>query len=130
MSSTTPFPTSSDASMTPNTPETAGDRLSGSSSGMSSSSGLSSSAGSGSGSGSTGSSSDIMSRVVGGAHQTIDRLAESAAPHVDQLGAQAERWREVSDEWTESLRVTVRENPLASVAVALAVGVLIAKVTR
>ena len=84
--------------------------------------------------------SDVLSRVVQGAHQTIDRLAESAAPHVqrleqgvttasDTLHARADQAREVSDEWAENLRSTVRENPLASVAAALAIGLLLAKLT-
>jgi ElaB/YqjD/DUF883 family membrane-anchored ribosome-binding protein len=90
-----------------------------------------------SGAGSSGTASDMMSRVVSGAHHTIDRLAESAAPHVDRLQAtgedltqRAEHLRHVGDEWTESMRSTVRDNPLAAVAVALALGMLIARVTR
>ena len=85
--------------------------------------------------------SDMLNRVVQGAHQTIDKLAESAAPHLqrleqgvssasDTLHARADHAREVSDEWTESLRTTVRENPLATVAAALAVGWLVARITR
>lgn len=77
---------------------------------------------------------DMFSRVVQGAHETIDRLADSAAPHVhrlqDTVSSRADQAREVSDEWAENLRSTVRENPLAAVAAALAVGVLIARLTR
>jgi len=77
---------------------------------------------------------DMLSRVVQGAHQTIDRLAETAAPHVQKLqegvGARAEHVREMGDEWAESLRCTVRDNPLAAVATALALGVLIARLTQ
>jgi ElaB/YqjD/DUF883 family membrane-anchored ribosome-binding protein len=77
---------------------------------------------------------DMLSRVVQGAHQTIDRLAETAAPHVQRLqegvGTRAEHVKEVGDEWAESLRCTVRENPLAAVATALALGVLIARLTQ
>src|SRR5262245_36690570 len=76
---------------------------------------------------------DLIGRIAQGAHQAIDRLAEGAAPHVSRLqesmsGAgeslqlRADRARETADEWTESLRCTVRENPLASLGVALAVG--------
>lgn len=88
-----------------------------------------------------GNGNDLMSRVVQGAHQTIDRLAESAAPHVQRLSegvsgtservhAQVDHLREVGDEWTESLRMTVREHPLAALGLALAAGMLIAKLTR
>ena len=83
----------------------------------------------------------ILDRVVRSAHDTIDRLAETAAPHVqkleatvgsasEQLQANAERARELGDEWAESLRCTVRDNPLAAVAVALVAGALIARLVR
>ena len=82
---------------------------------------------------------DLISRIAQSAHETIDRLAESAAPHVnrlqenlsgDALHQRADDMREWRDEWTESLRCTVRDNPLAAVGVALAVGVLIARLSR
>lgn len=84
---------------------------------------------------------EILTRVVKGAHDTIDRLAEQAAPQLQLLqegvaGAsgtlqdQAHRLRETGDEWAESLRGTVRVNPLAALATGLAMGLLIARVTR
>jgi len=84
---------------------------------------------------------DLLNRVVEGAHHAIDRLADSAAPHVqrlqqgvnsasDTLHERAGQAREMGDEWAESLRCTVRENPLAAVATALVVGVLIARLTQ
>jgi hypothetical protein len=85
--------------------------------------------------------SDSFERVVQGAHHTIDKLAATAAPHVQRLQegvvaagetlqSRAHQAREVGDEWADSLRNTVRENPLAAVLSALAVGVLIARLTR
>jgi len=84
---------------------------------------------------------DLLDRVVQGAHETIDRLAETAAPHVqrlqdgvlnanDTLQSRAGQLRETGDEWAESLRTTVRDNPLAAVATALAVGMIISRLTR
>ncbi|MCW5659575.1 MAG: hypothetical protein KIT60_17890 [Burkholderiaceae bacterium] len=82
---------------------------------------------------------DLIGRIAQSAHETIDRLAETAAPHVsrlqgslsgDALHQRADQVRELRDEWTESLRETVRENPLAAVGIALAVGVLVARLTR
>lgn len=82
---------------------------------------------------------DLIGRIAQSAHETIDRLAESAAPHVnrlqeslsgDALHQRADDMREWRDEWTESVRTTVRENPLAAVGVALAVGMLIARLSR
>jgi len=82
---------------------------------------------------------DLIGRIAQSAHETIDRLAETAAPHVnrlqenlsgDALQVRADEMREMRDEWTESLRSTVRENPLAAIGVALAVGVLVARLSR
>ena len=87
------------------------------------------------------SSGELMSRVVQGAHQTIDRLAGHAAPHVDRLeeklvGAdhalheRADQLREAGEGVVRGLRDSVREHPLAAVGVALALGLLIARITR
>jgi ElaB/YqjD/DUF883 family membrane-anchored ribosome-binding protein len=84
---------------------------------------------------------EMMTRVVKGAHETIDHLAERATPPLEQLEhglaqtgevlhAKAEQWRTTGDEWAESLRGSVREHPLAAVAAALAVGVVIARLAR
>lgn len=83
---------------------------------------------------------DMLARAVRGAHDTVDRLAETAAPHVQRLtqgvdsasetlSARAEHARDVGDEWADSLRTTVRENPIAAVLAAVAAGVLIARLT-
>ena len=111
--SSNPFPTSSDAPLSGEV----GDL-----------SGLGSSAG----------SSDPMNRVVQGAHQAVDRIAERAAPVVERLkshmsGASdsmhtsVEQWSAMQDEWVETARTTVREHPIASLAAAVAAGVVLSK---
>jgi ElaB/YqjD/DUF883 family membrane-anchored ribosome-binding protein len=83
----------------------------------------------------------MLNRVVQGAHSAIDRMAETAAPAVqklqdgvssasDAISQRADDAREMGEEWAESLRATVRDHPLAAVATALAVGVLIARLAR
>ncbi len=83
---------------------------------------------------------DLVRRVAQGAHQTIDRLADTALPAVgklqssvegmgDKLHSGADHVRELGDEWTESMRTTVREHPVTSVLVALAAGMLIARLS-
>ena len=83
----------------------------------------------------------LLKTAVQSAHDTIDRLADRAAPAVRQLGdsvtaagetlhAKSDQWREIGDEWAEGVRTSVRRNPLASVAAALALGVVIARITR
>jgi len=84
---------------------------------------------------------ELLDRVVRTAHSTIDRLADTAAPHVSRLSQTlneagervqdgAGQVREAGDEWAETLRGTVREHPLAALAAALAIGMLVAKLTR
>lgn len=84
--------------------------------------------------GSSGSSSprtgDPLHRVVQGAHQTIDKLAQRAAPTVQRMQDGAERARETGDEWIENLRSTVREKPIASLATALMFGMVVARLMR
>jgi hypothetical protein len=84
---------------------------------------------------------DSLDRVVQGAHDAVDRFAEVAAPKVRQLGesvssaeaalgATAEHLGKTGDAWAEGLRHRVRGHPLTAVAAALALGVVIARVTR
>ncbi|WP_377154844.1 YqjD family protein [Roseateles sp. UC29_93] len=84
---------------------------------------------------------DLVSRVADKAHATIDRLATTAAPKAQQLQKsledtnellheRAERLRTTGNEWCDSLRSNVREHPLMAVGTALAVGLLIARLTR
>jgi len=90
---------------------------------------------------STNTGDEMLERIVQVAHSAIDRLADNAAPHVhrlqEQLGHAGETLgdktaglRETGDEWAESLRDTVREHPLAAVATAVALGMLLARLTR
>ena len=75
------------------------------------------------------------------AHDTIHRLADRAEPAVRKLGesvsaagetlhAKADQFRETRDEWVEGARNTVRGNPLVSIAAALALGAVFARITR
>jgi len=83
----------------------------------------------------------LLKDAVQGAHNTIDRFADSAAPAVRQLGesvaaagetlhAKTDQLRETRDEWVEGVRSTVRSKPLASIAAAFALGALIARIIR
>jgi hypothetical protein len=73
---------------------------------------------------------ETLSRVVQGAHQTIDHLAERAAPKVRRLQDGAHHVREVGDEWVENARERVRDRPLTALFAALACGVLVARLLR
>jgi ElaB/YqjD/DUF883 family membrane-anchored ribosome-binding protein len=83
---------------------------------------------------------DMLRRVVQGAHEAVDRIADKAIPAVerlrervdetsDRLHERAAQVGELKDEWAESLRMTIRERPLTAVLTALAVGVIISRLT-
>jgi len=80
----------------------------------------------------------LLERAVQGAHETVDRLAESVAPTVDHLtsavedagdalNAKAVDVMALQREWTAALRDAVRDHPIAAVLTAAAVGVLVSK---
>jgi hypothetical protein len=82
-----------------------------------------------------------LDQVVQGAHHTIDRFADSAAPAVRQLSesvaaagqslhSATDRLRVTRDDWVASARCNVRSNPLVSIAAAFALGAVIARITR
>lgn len=84
---------------------------------------------------------EMLQSMADGAHQTIDRLTEQVTPHLQRLqqdmagttellDERADQLRALTDEWLETLRCTVRENPLAAVGAALALGLLVARLSR
>ena len=83
----------------------------------------------------------LLKNVVQGAHHSLDRLADRAAPAVRKLSesvsaanatlhAKRDEWRETGDVWVEDMRTSVRSKPLLSVAAALALGAVIAVIAR
>lgn len=85
--------------------------------------------------------SGLLRNVVQGAHSTIDRLADGAAPAVRQLGetvaaaeqalhAKTDQLRQTRDAWVEDVRCCVRSKPLVSVLAALALGVIATRIIR
>ena len=83
----------------------------------------------------------LLKDAAQGAHDTIDRLADSAAPTVRRLGegvaatremlrAKSEQMRTTRDDWAASARGTIRENPLVCVAAAATLGAVISRLVR
>jgi ElaB/YqjD/DUF883 family membrane-anchored ribosome-binding protein len=83
----------------------------------------------------------MLKNAVQGAHDTLDRLADRAAPAVQRMGdsvhsAEAvlrdktSQLREKGDEWVDGTRGSIRNHPLTAVAIALAVGAVVARMTR
>ena len=63
-------------------------------------------------------------------HDTVDRAAGAANATLQQLGDKSEEWVAMGNQAMESTRTYVRENPLVALGVALAVGILLARITR
>ena len=80
----------------------------------------------------------LLKDAVQGAHATLDRLADGAAPIAQQLGervsaveealqTKTDQLRSARDAFAESVRNTVRRHPLATIAGALTLGLLISR---
>lgn len=87
----------------------------------------------------TGGDTSTLDRVVQGAHDALDRAAERARPAVDKLrgtlggsgesllGDRAEEWKAMQEQYLTQFRGFVRDHPVATVAGALAVGMLLSR---
>ena len=84
---------------------------------------------------------ETVDRVAQSAHEAIDRAASKATPALEQLQSaatnavhtaqdKATAFGEMEEIWLESARTCVREHPLATVAVALAAGMLISRLSH
>ncbi len=80
---------------------------------------------------------ELFERVVQGAHDTVDKVAEAAAPHMQRiqervssanqtLHDKADQVRGTGEEWTACMRDSVRERPLAWLLGAALTGLVIA----
>lgn len=87
------------------------------------------------------SATPLVDRLAQGAHDAIDRVAAKAGPAVERVrssatGAAGTLQQKAGDlgaleeQWMESARVVVRDNPLAAVAVAVAAGMLLSRLAR
>lgn len=89
-------------------------------------------------SGAAGAAGETIERATQGAQQAAERLSEKAAYAKEQiksgyeqasaaLSAGMEDLGELQEEWLASARGYVQQHPLVSVAAALAIGVLLAR---
>ncbi|MEJ8291724.1 hypothetical protein WKI45_02770 [Delftia tsuruhatensis] len=84
---------------------------------------------------------EMIDRMEDAAHASIHKAANAAAAQVqhvqdsfrqahDSVHETSRQWRETCEEWAQCARTVVREKPLRSIATALAVGLLIARLAR
>lgn len=74
-----------------------------------------------------------IERASDRAHQAVDRAAGAAssmAERVDAMAERADELRELPETWVEGARDYVRENPLASLGIALAAGYVLSLILR
>ena len=78
-----------------------------------------------------------IERVGDRAHHAVDRATGAAASVAERIGEHADAFAEKRDElmelpetWMEGARDYVRENPLASLGIAVAAGYLLHLITR
>ncbi len=68
-----------------------------------------------------------VDRVAAGAHNVVDKLAGAAASAADTMGVKGEQLKAAQARATEASRDYVRENPLTSIGIAVAVGFLLSR---
>lgn len=68
--------------------------------------------------------------VAAMAHKTVDKVAGAAAPTAEWLAEQAESLRTTQKKLMDDTCSYISTNPLTSVAIALAAGYLISRITR
>ena len=66
-----------------------------------------------------------IGQITEGAHHTIDRVAESAVSAARRLGLRRSQLSNLQHRWAANSYRTVCRHPVASLAIALAAGVLI-----
>lgn len=83
----------------------------------------------------------VVDRMAQTAHDTVDRVAAAAGPAIERLSSRASTAKEtlqskadqfgaMQDEWLATARNYVRENPLTAVAIGVAAGLIISRITR
>ena len=68
-----------------------------------------------------------VDRLASGAHEAVDKIAGAAAQAADALGAKGEQLKGVPVRVMDTGRGYVREHPVASLGIALAVGFVLGR---
>lgn len=70
-----------------------------------------------------------LDRLSESAHAVIDRATQTAAQVAERFGERGEEYLAMKDEYVESAREYVKQNPFMAVGIALAAGYLLGKIT-
>jgi ElaB/YqjD/DUF883 family membrane-anchored ribosome-binding protein len=71
-----------------------------------------------------------LDRIADTAHQTVDRFASAASTAAGRLSEKSDELLQLKDQVVDQTRGYVKEHPLATVAIALAIGMLLSRLTR
>ena len=77
-----------------------------------------------------GSTDRTLDRASTTAHETVDRVAQTASAYAERFGEKAEEWLEMKDNWVEGAREYVREHPVAALGIAAAAGYILSMLMR
>ncbi|HEX7054977.1 MAG TPA: DUF883 C-terminal domain-containing protein [Burkholderiales bacterium] len=71
-----------------------------------------------------------VERLSQGAHQAVDRAASAASEYAERFGERGEELMQMPQDWLQTAREYVRENPLQAVGIAAAAGYLLSILMR
>lgn len=78
---------------------------------------------------SSGTQKQQIDRLAESAHGAIDRATQAASQVAERFGEKGEELLSMKDDYIETARDYVKENPLMALGVALAAGYLFGKIT-
>lgn len=70
-----------------------------------------------------------IDKAVQATHQAVDRAAGTVGQAAEKLRSSYDHLMEMEAEWADTARSRVRESPLAAVGIALAVGLVLGRLT-
>lgn len=71
-----------------------------------------------------------VDRLSQTAHQAVDRAASAASSYAERFGERGEELMQMPQDWLDTARDYVRENPMQAVGMALAAGYLLSILMR
>ncbi|OLC68797.1 MAG: DUF883 domain-containing protein [Betaproteobacteria bacterium 13_1_40CM_4_64_4] len=71
-----------------------------------------------------------MDRAARAAHETVDKVAQTAAPAADWLNQSAEQLKAQQQQMVEGCRSYIRDRPLVATGIALFAGYLVGRLIR
>ena len=77
----------------------------------------------------TGTQKPQIDRLAESAHGAVDRATQTAAQVAERFGEKGEELLAMKDDYVQTARDYVKENPLMALGVALAAGYLFGKIT-